>query len=78
MGFDDAYLISFFVVLFTGLRAGVMEYLLVPLGKAVGVGGRKSLVRFSEQAWLLCYYSVFWTMGVVGLFDNFEVEWMLI
>lgn len=64
-GIDDAYMIPFFVVLFTGLRAAVMEYVLAPIGKAMGVRKTKQLTRFSEQSWLLVYYSVFWTMGVV-------------
>ncbi|KAL3450887.1 TLC domain-containing protein [Aspergillus insuetus] len=27
-------------------------------------GLRASFIKFSEQAWLLCYYSVFWTLGL--------------
>ena len=64
-GFDDGYLIAFFIVLFTGLRAGTMEYILAPLGRLNGISKRKDVTRFSEQAWLLVYYAVFWPMGVV-------------
>ncbi|KAK1758106.1 TLC domain-containing protein [Echria macrotheca] len=64
LGWDDGYLILFCVILFTGLRAAAMEYLLAPLAKAGGVTKRKDITRFSEQAWLLMYYSVFWTLGV--------------
>ncbi|ROT41032.1 TLC domain-containing protein [Sodiomyces alkalinus F11] len=63
-GIDDAYMIPFFVVLFTGVRAAVMEYILAPIAKTMGVRKTKQLTRFSEQSWLLVYYSVFWTMGV--------------
>ncbi|KAL7800123.1 longevity assurance proteins LAG1/LAC1 [Trichoderma ceciliae] len=63
-GIDDAYLIAFFIVLFTGLRAGTMEYVLAPFGRLNGIGKRKDVTRFSEQAWLLVYYGVFWPMGV--------------
>ncbi len=66
IGSDDAYAIIFFIVLFTGLRAGFMEYILAPIGKARGITKRKELTRFSEQAWLLVYYSVFWTLGAVS------------
>lgn len=67
MGWDDGYLILFCIVLFTGLRAATMEYLLAPFAKANGIEKRKDITRFSEQAWLLVYYSVFWTLGVVSL-----------
>ncbi|KAJ3499052.1 hypothetical protein NLG97_g627 [Lecanicillium saksenae] len=63
IGADDAYLISFFIVLFTGLRAGCMEYMLAPIARSYGVSKRKDLTRFTEQGWLFVYYSVFWTMG---------------
>ncbi|KAL6866781.1 longevity assurance proteins LAG1/LAC1 [Trichoderma novae-zelandiae] len=63
-GFDDGYLIAFFIVLFTGLRAGTMEYILAPLGRLNGISKRKDVTRFSEQAWLLVYYAVFWPTGV--------------
>lgn len=66
IGSDDSYAITFFIVLFTGLRAGFMEYILAPIGKARGITRRKDLTRFSEQAWLLVYYSVFWTLGAVS------------
>jgi len=63
-GKDDYYFISFCIVLFTGLRAGVMEYILAPLAKHWGISKRKDVVRFSEQAWMLTYYLVFWSLGV--------------
>ncbi|KAJ6790111.1 hypothetical protein PWT90_05642 [Aphanocladium album] len=63
IGADDTYLITFFIVLFTGLRAGCMEYMLAPIGRSYGISKRKDLTRFTEQGWLFVYYSVFWTMG---------------
>lgn len=65
-GFDDAYFIVFCVVLFTGLRAGLMEHVLAPFAKANGISKRKELTRFSEQAWMFLYYLIFWTAGVVS------------
>ncbi|KND87728.1 Sphingosine N-acyltransferase lag1 [Tolypocladium ophioglossoides CBS 100239] len=64
IGSDDAYFITFCIVLFTGLRAGTMEYILAPFARLQGVTKRKTLTRFSEQAWLFVYYSVFWTLGM--------------
>ncbi|KAK7403380.1 Sphingosine N-acyltransferase lag1 [Neonectria punicea] len=63
-GSDDVYPIVCLIVLFTGLRAAVMEYLLVPFAKMWGVRKIKDLTRFSEQSWLMCYYAVSWTMGM--------------
>ncbi|KAK5991241.1 Sphingosine N-acyltransferase-like protein FUM18 [Cladobotryum mycophilum] len=63
-GSDDAYLITLFVVLFTGLRAAAMEYVLAPFAKLQGIRKRKDLTRFSEQAWLLIYYVIFWSVGM--------------
>ncbi|KAI1337228.1 longevity assurance proteins LAG1/LAC1 [Xylariaceae sp. FL0016] len=64
IGGDDYYFVSFCVILFTGLRAGVMEHILAPLAKHWGVSKKKDITRFSEQAWLLIYYSIFWTLGM--------------
>ncbi|KAL3460317.1 longevity assurance proteins LAG1/LAC1 [Aspergillus heterothallicus] len=64
IGGNDLYFLVFWIVLFTGIRASVMEYLLAPLAKHWGVTKVKDITRFTEQAWLLCYYSVFWTLGL--------------
>ncbi|KKA26463.1 hypothetical protein TD95_000122 [Thielaviopsis punctulata] len=63
-GFDDAFFISFCVVLFTFLRASVMQYLLTPVARMGGITKPKMQTRFTEQAWLLVYYGVFWTYGM--------------
>lgn len=66
LGSKDGYLMLFCVVLFTGLRDATMEYILTPFAKLQGIHKKKDLTRFSEQAWLLVYYCVFWPLGVVG------------
>lgn len=65
-GWDDAYMVVFWVVCFTGLRAGVMEYFLDPFALKRGIKLKSTRVRFAEQAWLFIYYSVFWTVGMVS------------
>lgn len=65
LGSDDAYIIMFCIILLTGLRAATMEYILAPFAKHQGISKRKDITRFSEQAWLLIYYSVFWSLGMV-------------
>lgn len=44
-----------------------MEFFLAPFGKFYGITKRKELTRFTEQGWMIVYYSFFWTLGVVGL-----------
>lgn len=65
-GWNDAWMVSYWIVVFTGLRAAVMDYLLKPLAKKGGVKTERDQTRFAEQAWLLIYCSVFWTLGMVS------------
>ena len=65
-GWDDLKLVGFWIVVFTGLRAGVMDYVLVPYARWVGIGKKKATMRFAEQAWLLIYYAVFVSVGTVS------------
>lgn len=51
--------------MFTGLRAAVMDFLLTPFAKKAGAITERDQTRFAEQAWLMIYYSVFWTLGMV-------------
>ncbi|KAI2615002.1 longevity assurance proteins LAG1/LAC1 [Hypoxylon sp. NC1633] len=70
IGPNDYHFISFCIILFTGLRAGLMEHVLAPLGRQWGISKRKEITRFSEQAWMLIYYSVFWTFGMCLYVDS--------
>ncbi len=73
MGRDDGYLILFGVTALTGLRAGVMEYVLAPFARTQGILKKKAIARFSEQAWMFIYYSVFWPLGMVSGAGDFLV-----
>ncbi len=64
LGKDDAYLVIFLIVLFTGLRASTMEYVLAPFARGQGLYRKKPVTRFSEQAWLVIVYTVFFPAGV--------------
>jgi very-long-chain ceramide synthase len=64
------YLVSFWVVIFTGLRTVVMDYLLTPFAKWGGIRSKKGQTRFVEQGWSLLYYCVFWTLGMVSAVYN--------
>ncbi|KKP05808.1 hypothetical protein THAR02_02092 [Trichoderma harzianum] len=63
-GGNDLYFITFFVVLFTGLRHAVMSFVLCPLARRGGISKKKDVARFSEQAWNIIHYSVFWPLGL--------------
>ncbi len=64
-GADDYFFMAFCVVVFTGLRAGAMEYVLEPLAKWWGIPKKKNATRFAEQAWLWLYCCVIWPAGMV-------------
>ena len=64
-GWDDFKLVTLWIIIFTALRAATMDYILIPTAKRLGIHKKKATVRFAEQAWLLIYYSVFWTLGMV-------------
>ncbi|KAI1074221.1 TLC domain-containing protein [Whalleya microplaca] len=79
-GHDDVYFIAFCIVLFTGIRAGLMRYVLAPLARQWGVSKPKDVTRFSEQGWMLMYNAVFWSLGMriyckSAYFLNMEELW---
>jgi acyl-CoA-dependent ceramide synthase len=59
-------MVSYWIVVFTGLRAAIMDYILMPMALRGGVKTERDRTRFAEQAWLLIYYSVFWSIGMVS------------
>ena len=66
LGRDDALFVCFWIILLTGLRAGVIDYLLIPLAAWAGIERNKAKVRFAEQAWLLCHHGTSWSCGIVS------------
>jgi len=66
-GLDDLKHVVLWIIIFTGLRAGTMDMVLIPFARRCGMKKRKSCIRFAEQAWLLIYVSVFWTVGMVSI-----------
>lgn len=64
-GTDDLPYVIFWTVAFTGLRVAVMDYMLDPLARLGGIRTKKGLDRFKEQAWLIVYYIISWSLGMV-------------
>ncbi|OAA78920.1 TRAM1-like protein & fumonisin [Akanthomyces lecanii RCEF 1005] len=80
VGRGDLYIVLFFILLLTGLRASAMKLVLSPLATRWGVRRRKDATRFAEQGWMLIYYNVFWPMGMYlyynsSYFLNMEELW---
>ncbi|KAF3940437.1 hypothetical protein ABW19_dt0204622 [Dactylella cylindrospora] len=62
-GSDDAYLVFFWVVVFTLLRVCLMDYVASPYARFQGMS-RKGAVRFAEQAWSFAYYTISFSVGM--------------
>jgi very-long-chain ceramide synthase len=71
LGWDDSLFVCFWIVLLTGLRAGVIDYILIPLAAWAGIDKKKAKVRFAEQAWLICHHGTSWSCGVVSVQNGF-------
>ena len=73
LGWDDLPLVFYWIIVFTGLRATVMDYVLVPLAQLAGIEKKKEKVRFAEQAWIFLYSSAFWSLGMVYYTHSFQL-----
>ncbi|KAK6532829.1 sphingosine N-acyltransferase lag1 [Arthrobotrys megalospora] len=62
-GFDDAYLVLFWVVVLTMLRACLVDYIAKPWARSQGIS-KKGCVRFSEQLWSMVYYTISFSVGI--------------
>ncbi|KAL9085178.1 MAG: hypothetical protein Q9165_007709 [Trypethelium subeluteriae] len=69
-GWDDLYMVAFWLVIFTGLRVAVMDYVLSPFAQLWGIQKKKTRVRFAEQAWLLCYDTPSWSLGMYLMYNS--------
>lgn len=70
LGWDDIFFVFYWLVVFSGLRCAVMDYVLGPLASILGIKKRKPKVRFTEQAWLLLYYSISWCVGMYTMYNS--------
>lgn len=64
-GWEDMYFVATWIIVITGLRVAVMDYVLKPIARYGGVNKPKAQIRFAEQGWLFCYYLVFSPLGMV-------------
>ncbi|KAG9206743.1 sphingosine N-acyltransferase lag1 [Epicoccum nigrum] len=69
-GTDDLPYVIFWSVAFTGLRVAVMDYMLDPLARLGGIRTKKGLDRCKEQAWLIVYYTISWSLGMYIMYHS--------
>jgi acyl-CoA-dependent ceramide synthase len=69
-GTDDLPFVLLWTVIFTGVRVAIMEYMLDPLARLGGIRTKKGLDRFKEQAWLIVYYTVSWSLGMYIMYHS--------
>jgi very-long-chain ceramide synthase len=70
LGWDDIFFVFYWLIVFTGLRCATMDYLLTPFAGLLGLKKRKPKVRFAEQAWIICYYTVSWCLGLYLMYNS--------
>ncbi|KAK7957087.1 Sphingosine N-acyltransferase-like protein [Apiospora aurea] len=80
-GPSDLCFVGFCIVVCTGIRAALMQHVLVPLGWRWGASTKKDVTRFAEQGWVLAYYSAAWPLGMYlyyksPYFLNLEGLWV--
>jgi acyl-CoA-dependent ceramide synthase len=66
LGWDDIFFVFYWIIVFTGMRCAVMDYVLTPIAAWAGIEKKKARIRFAEQAWILLYYGAFWSCGMVS------------
>lgn len=64
-GWNDAYMVVYWILLFTVLRTSVTNFVLEPFAQRLGIESKKDITRFGEQAWAFIYYITFWSFGMV-------------
>ncbi|OJJ47808.1 hypothetical protein ASPZODRAFT_15257 [Penicilliopsis zonata CBS 506.65] len=69
-GWDDLPYVAFWVVVFVGIRILLMDYLLKPLALLGGIHKKKAIIRFQEQAFILIYPIIFWSLGMYIMYNS--------
>ncbi|KAI1623124.1 acyl-CoA-dependent ceramide synthase [Exophiala viscosa] len=70
LGWDDIFFVFYWIIVFTGLRCAVMDYVLGPLASYLGLKKRKPKVRFAEQAWIVLYNTTSWSIGMCIMYNS--------
>lgn len=65
-GWHDLYLVVSAALALTAIRAIVIERVIQPIGRSLGLK-RKAALRLAEQGWQVLYYGFIWAIGLVCL-----------
>lgn len=63
-GWNDVYFVASATLALTAIRAIVIEWVIQPLGRSLGLK-RKAALRLAEQGWQVLYYGFIWAIGLV-------------
>lgn len=70
IGFDDIYLVAYWVVMFTFLRSFLMKWVWGPFGRYVLKMGKKAEIRFTEQSWTFHCCTTSFICGMVIFYKS--------
>ncbi|KAF7716659.1 Uncharacterized protein PECH_008230 [Penicillium ucsense] len=62
-GWNDIYFVFSATLALTAVRAIVIEWILQPVGRSLGLK-RKAALRLAEQGWQVLYYGFIWAVGL--------------
>ena len=65
-GVGDYYFVFFWAIMFTFLRASFIKYGYLPIANYLNIGEASKRQRVAEQFYILAYYVVFGSAGMVG------------
>jgi acyl-CoA-dependent ceramide synthase len=63
-GWNDVYFVASATLALTAIRAIVIELVIQPMGRSLGLK-RKAALRLAEQGWQVLYYGFIWSIGLV-------------
>jgi acyl-CoA-dependent ceramide synthase len=69
-GYYDYYYVIHWIIVFTFLRAAIMQWVLRPIAHSQGVYAQAKLQRFMEQGWLIIFYTISWSVGMWIMYNS--------
>ncbi|TGZ76196.1 longevity assurance proteins LAG1/LAC1 [Ascodesmis nigricans] len=69
-GYDDGYFVAFWIIAFTFIRSFALDHIFTPLAKHGGIKSKKGIVRFTEQSWMMVYYTSSTALGAYLAYNS--------
>lgn len=73
-GVADIYFVAFWSIMFTFLRAIFIKYLYIPFSNYFKIGKASKRQRVAEQSYILAYYVIFGSAGMVNQQLGFAIS----